>query len=101
GALFAQERTKALSADDRVVVPIFAPKLVPLHGPFRTTSSTAAPVWIPPRVLPPRFPIVPGNPGLPQDVFQQLVRTAGNIFSGRVTSVGPVAWSAGPQHAAT
>jgi hypothetical protein len=38
---------------------------------------------------------------LPQDVFQQLVRTAGIIFSGRVVSVGDTASSSGPEHAAT
>jgi hypothetical protein len=92
-ASFAQERTERLSADERVVIPILAPKLLP-----RTTPSTVAPVWIPPPVLPPRYPVAPANPGLPQDVFQQLVRSAGIIFSGQVTAVGTAASS--PGHAA-
>jgi hypothetical protein len=100
-ALFAQERTERLSGDDRVVIPIVAPKLLPLHGPSPTTPSTATPVWIPPPFLPGRHPVAPANPGLPQDVFQQLVRTAGIIFSGRVTAIGTAASSPGPEHAAT
>jgi hypothetical protein len=100
-ALFPQKRTWSLPAEDRAVAPIRAPKLRPRQGPSRTEPATAAPVWIPPPVLPRRYPIVPANPGLPQDVFQQLVRTAGIIFSGRVVSVGDTASSSGPEHAAT
>jgi hypothetical protein len=100
-ALFPQERAWSLPAEDRAVAPVRAPKLRPLQGPSRTEPATAAPVWIPPPILPRRYPIVPANPGLPQDVFQQLVRTAGIIFSGRVVSVGDTAFSSGPEHAAT
>jgi hypothetical protein len=99
--LFAQERTERFSADDRVVIPIVDPKVLPLHGPSRTTPSTAAPVWIPPPVLPRKYPVAPANPGLPQDDFQRLVRSAGIIFSGRVTAVGTAASSPGPEHTAT
>jgi hypothetical protein len=100
-ALFAQEVTERLSGDDRVVIPILAPKPLPLHGTSPTTPSSAAPIWIPPPALPRRYPVAPANPGLPQDVFQQLVRTAGIIFSGRVTAVGTSTSSPGPEHAAT
>lgn len=60
------------------VAPMLNPTLSPLH-----LSSPIAPVWIPPPSLPRRYPDVPQQP-----VFPQLVRAAGIIFSGRVTSIG-------------
>jgi hypothetical protein len=56
--------------------PVLAPILGPVRGPVSTT-----PIWIPPPSLPRHYPAVP-------PAFQQLVRSAGIIFSGRVTSVG-------------
>jgi hypothetical protein len=99
----------ALSAQDvegsppsrRVVIPIRVPKSLPLQDLPPTAAPTYAPRGIPPPPLPRRYPVAPANPGLPQDVFQQLVRTAGIIFSGRVVSVGDTASSSGPEHAAT
>jgi hypothetical protein len=58
-----------------VVAPVLAPILGPVRGPVST------PIWIPPPNLPPHYPVAPS-------VFQQLVRSAGIIFSGRVTFVG-------------
>lgn len=58
-----------------VVAPVLAPTLGPVRGPVST------PIWIPPPNLPRHYPDVPS-------VFQQLVRSAGIIFSGRVTYVG-------------
>jgi hypothetical protein len=52
----------------------------PILGPVRGPVSTA-PIWIPPPFLPRHYLDVPS-------VFQQLVRSAGIIFSGRVTFVG-------------
>lgn len=43
----------------------------------------------------------PANPGLPTDVFQQLVQHAGMIFAGRVTSVGGDGVRLGEGHPAT
>jgi hypothetical protein len=71
------------AADGRVVVPILAPHLLPRRDP-----PASAPIWIPAPRLPRSSLTTPANPGLPQDVFQQLIRTAGIIFSGRVQSVG-------------
>jgi hypothetical protein len=59
--------------------PVVAPVLAPILGPVR--GPVSAPIWIPPPNLPRHDPAVP-------PVFQQLVRSAGIIFSGRVTFVG-------------
>src|SRR5258708_34312310 len=87
-------------AEGRVVVPIVAPHLYLLP---RRDPLAPAPVWIPFPVPQRPFPVVAGNPGLPQDVFEQLIRRAGIIFSGRVSSV-PRATSSprpGPSSTAT
>ncbi len=83
-------------AEGRVVVPIVAPHLLPRHDPL-----PPAPVWIPAPLPQRSFPVVAGNPGLPQDVFQQLIRTAGIIFSGRVSSVRSATSSPRPGHSST
>jgi hypothetical protein len=70
------------------------------RNPARPTFSPSAPPGTPP--LPPRrYPVVPANPGLPPDVFQQLVQNAGMIFAGRVTSVGAADLPPGENHPAT
>jgi hypothetical protein len=97
----SSQEAERLPARDGVTIPILAPKLRPLHDIPPADSSSSAPRGIPPPVLPRSYPVVPGNPGLPRDVFQQLVRTAGIIFSGRVTAVGTDGSSPGPEHAAT
>ena len=94
--LLGQDRAAdRLPADGRVVTPILAPHLPPPRdrplGPVR--------IPVPPRLQP--SPVVPANTGLPPDVFEQLVRTAGIIFSGRITSVGTSASSPGAGHAST
>ena len=60
------------------------PSLAPLRD-----SSPIAPVWIPPPSLPQTYP-VSRYPGRYSGtvIFQQMVRAAGIIFSGRVTSIG-------------
>src|SRR5258708_8074130 len=68
-------------AEGRVVVPIVAPHLLPRHDPL-----PPAPVWIPAPLPQRSFPVVAGNPGLPPDVFQQLIRTPAIIFSPLLTS---------------
>src|SRR5258708_32210671 len=85
-------------ADGRVVVPILAPHLYLLP---RRDPPDPAPVWIPVPLPQRPFPVVAGNPGLPQDVFQQLIRTAGIIFSGRVSSVRSATSSPRPGHSST
>jgi hypothetical protein len=60
-----------------------------------------APVWIPPPGLPRLYPDFPRTLGLQQRVFEQFVRSAGIIFSGRVTSVGTAATPSGQSHAST
>jgi hypothetical protein len=67
--------------------PVVAPVLTPILGPVRGPVSTA-PIWIPPPGLPRHYPTAP-------PIFQQLVRAAGIIFSGRVTFVGSVVPSSG------
>jgi hypothetical protein len=82
---------------------------VPVHAPEPPPSgyfAPTAPVWIAPsQNLPPRYPGAPGGAfaGLVfrQLVFQQLVRAAGIIFSGRVISIGRSASSSGPDPAST
>jgi hypothetical protein len=86
-ALFAQGIEHS-PARDGVTEPILPTETLRLHHPAPTAASTSASVRIPPPAPPRRYPGVPSNPGLPQDVFQQLVHSAGIIFSGRVTSVG-------------
>src|SRR5271166_1840015 len=73
---------------DRSPVPI--PVLSPIWSPLRY-SSPIAPVWIPPPNLPAPQPVsrhpagrYPFEPG--PVIFSQLVRAAGIIFSGHVTS---------------
>jgi hypothetical protein len=78
--------------------PANHPAVVPRLSPLRHFWPIA-PVRIPP---PPRlYPVAPGNLGLQQAVFQQLVRSAGIIFSGRVTFLGRATSSSGPDHAST
>jgi hypothetical protein len=70
---------------------VFAPNL---SSPRE--SSPVAPVWIPPPSLPGRYPVAPQRP-----IFAQLVRAAGIIFSGQVTSVGRSSPSHGRSPAST
>jgi hypothetical protein len=79
-------------AADRVPAGTQAVTTVPaLDLPKLRYPSPITPVWIP-----------PPNPVAPHPiVFQQLVHTAGIIFSGRVTSVGRATSSLGPDHAST
>jgi hypothetical protein len=70
---------------------VIAPNLNP-----PTESSPIAPVWIPPPSLPGAHPIAPQRP-----IFAQLVRAAGIIFSGHVTSVGRSPSSTGRSPAST
>jgi hypothetical protein len=78
-------------AETNAVAPAIAPSLPPLRYALPTV-----PVWIPPPNLPRPYPVAPGT-----TIFQQLVRSAGIIFSGRVTSIGRAASSLGPDHAST
>jgi hypothetical protein len=80
-----------LRGQDVPAEPILAPHLPPLRYALPTV-----PVWIPPPNLPRQYPVDPGT-----SILQQLVRTAGIIFSGRVTSVGGAASSVEPDHAST
>jgi len=75
----AADRSRVPAPD---LAPAVAPALAPNLEPPRH-SWPIAPVWIPPPSLPRRYPDVPQQP-----VFPQLVRAAGIIFSGRVTSIG-------------
>lgn len=81
---------------------VLAPKPAPL-----SYSAPAAPVWTTPSPnLAPRYPGVPGTGVFPELVFrqllfQQLVRAAGIIFSGRVTSIGQSASFSRPDPAST
>jgi len=88
------------SMSDPVAAPVLAPKLTLNPAPLRYPSPLA-PVWIPPPALRGPYPVAPGAIGLQRDVFQQLVHSAGMIFSGRVTFVGSAASSSGPAHAST
>jgi len=72
------------------VAPVLGPNLAPLRY-----STPIAPVSIPPPSMPPRHPVAPGTTVPPGLVFQHLVRGAGIIFSGQVTSIGHVAPSSG------
>jgi hypothetical protein len=75
--------------------------LAPNEGLLRHSMPTA-PVWIPqPSGLPGRYP-VGRYPVAPVTIaFQQIVRAAGIIFSGRVISVGHAATSSGQAPAST
>src|ERR1700683_3597363 len=59
-------------------------------------SSLIAPAWIPPPNLPAHYPVAPQKP-----LFPHLVRAAGIIFSGHVTSVGRAPSSSGQLPAST
>jgi hypothetical protein len=81
--------------------PVLAPNL-----PMSRRPSTMAPTGIPPPSLPWRYPpgsdpVAPGSVVFQQNVLQQLVRSAGIIFSGRVTFIGHAASSPGPNPAST
>jgi hypothetical protein len=78
------------TAEDRFASsPAQAVDVLPLPDSNLPPSNreVIAPAWshrpLPPRVAPP----VPASPGSQQRIFQQLVRSAGMIFSGRVISV--------------
>jgi hypothetical protein len=75
------------------------PKLAPSLAPLRY-HSLVAPIWIPPPRLP-RFNPGPGTIDLQQNVFQQVVHSAGIIFAGRVTFIGHATSSSSPSHAST
>jgi len=82
-----------------------APVLASRPSPSYTTPTT--PVWITPSPnLPPRYPGDPGAGFFPEPVFRQLffgqlVRAAGIIFSGRVTSIGQSVSFSRPDPAST
>jgi hypothetical protein len=76
------------------LVPRLGPNLAPLR--FVAPTLPIAPVWIPPPTSPLPSPIRPQRP-----VLQQLVRAAGIIFSGHVTSVGQLGVLAGAVPAST
>jgi hypothetical protein len=65
-------------------------------GPAPWTHLPIAPVWIPPPRVSRPAPVAPGT-----TIFPQLVRTAGIIFSGRVTSIGRTPSSSGLRQAST
>jgi len=73
--------------------PSVAPGLAPYLAPLRYLTPTE-PVWIPPPSLPRRYPVA-------SLVFPQLVRAAGIIFSGQVTSIERAATASGPYRAST
>jgi hypothetical protein len=91
--LIGQDAAERLPARSPAVAPDLPPPLSP--------SAPVAPVWIPPPNLPRPYPIIPGTIGLQQNVLQQLVHSAGMIFSGRVISVGRATSSLGPDQAST
>jgi hypothetical protein len=64
-------------------------------------SPSVAPIWIPPPGVLNRDPGAHGSAGLRRTSFSQLVRSAGIIFSGRVTSVGRAPSSPGQRRAST
>jgi len=80
------------AAADRV--PALAPILTTSSAPW--THGPIAPVWIPPPRVSRPAPVAPGTIVLPQ-----LVRAAGIIFSGRVTSIGRTPSSGGQATAST
>jgi len=80
--------------------PNLAPTLDPTLSPLRY-STPVAPVWIPPPRLPKTYPVGPGTIGLQRIFFSQLVRSAGIIFSGRVTSIGRAPSSPGQARVST
>jgi hypothetical protein len=99
-ALIAQD-VEHSSARGHVVVPNLAEEPLPAGDRARSESLPSAPIKIPAPVLPRRYPVAPANPGLQLDVFQQLVRSAGMIFAGRVTSIGNAGSPPGNEHTAT
>jgi hypothetical protein len=78
--------------------PASAPATAPVLAPNLATprfSPPIAPVWIPPPSAPRRYP-GGRDPVAPAPIiFQQLVRAAGIIFSGRVTAIGRAPSSSG------
>jgi hypothetical protein len=66
-------------------------------------ASDLAPVWIPPPSLPRTYPVGrdPHGHGPGTRIFPQMVRAAGIIFSGRVTSIGRTPSTLGLAPAAT
>jgi hypothetical protein len=81
---------------------VFAPALDPDQA--RLPYSPVAPAWIPPPVTirPPRRSPLGRPPFGPGDgAFQQLVRAAGIIFSGRVTFIGSAAPASGRNQSST
>jgi hypothetical protein len=91
--LIGQAGTAVVSSGGPTAV---APQLPRLRYPL-----PIAPSWIPRPGLPRLYPNVPRTLGLQQSVFEQLVRSSGIIFSGRVTSVGTAASPSGQSHAST
>lgn len=86
GPTFLREQDVAADRSPAInpaVAPLIAPSLSPLDH-----SLPIAPVWIPPPSLHRPYPVVPGTPGFQHLIFPRLVRAAGIIFSGRVTSIG-------------
>jgi len=76
-------------------------KPVPNRSPLRYPAPLTA-IWIPTVTLPRPDPIPPGTISSQPDIFlEQLVRTAGIIFAGSVTSVGTRTSSPGLGHAST
>ncbi len=74
----------------------------PASKPSPSYSVPTEPVWTTPSPnLPLRYPGAPGAGVFPEPVFRQLVRAAGIIFSGRVTSLGQSVSSSRPDPAAT
>jgi len=85
-----------------VSTPDPVPDLVPnLAPPQQMHSPLIEPVWIPPQSLPRPYP-VGGDPKAPgTGTLLQLVRVAGIILSGRVTSIGRDGSSFGQAPAST
>jgi hypothetical protein len=73
------------AAADRVVAPVLAASP---YSPLTVPIRIPPPPSLPPHYMGGRYPVgaYPSAPG--GTAFQQLVRSAGIIFSGRVTSVG-------------
>jgi hypothetical protein len=86
------------AAGDRLLAldPIVTPSLAP-----SSSSSLIAPVWIPPPTSTKAYPVATGTIGLQRLLFSQLIRSAGIIFSGRVTSIGRAPSSPGQAQAST
>jgi hypothetical protein len=79
---------------------LFGP--VPASKSSQSGSVPIAPVWIARPPGPPlRYPGPHGNTDFQRLVFRQLVRSAGIIFSGRVTFIGHAASPSRPDPAST